>query len=79
MGRNAWDAAFTTTHPPTELRVEALEEGLDLSGSVPPPGPIDEMNGKRVSWLFGILVILIAIAVSPHIPAWHHQHESWWW
>ncbi len=74
MGRNAWDAAFTTTHPPTELRVEALEEA-----SVPPPGPIDEMNGKRVSWFFGILVILIAIAISPHIPAWHHHQTNWWW
>ena len=74
MGRNAWDAAFTTTHPPTELRVEALEEG-----SVPPPGPSEEVNAKRVSWFFGILAILIAIAISPHIPTWHHHHDNWWW
>ena len=76
MGWNAWNAAFTTTHPPTELRVEALEEGLDLTGTSPVLGPIEEMSAKRVSWFFGIL---IPIAISPHIPVWHHHHENWWW
>jgi Zn-dependent protease with chaperone function len=74
QARNAWDAALVATHPPIELRIEALEEG-----TYPKPEALSPFTAKRASAMFGALVILAAIAVSPHVPAYHHKHDNWWW
>lgn len=71
---NAWDAALTRSHPPIELRIETLEEGR----AVPLEHP-EEVSAKRVGTLVGAFLVLVAFAVSPHVPTWHHRHENWWW
>lgn len=73
QARNAWDAALVATHPPIELRIEALEEG-----TFPQPEPLVPFTAKRAGWMFGLLVILAGIAVSPHVPTYHHHHDTWW-
>lgn len=75
--KNAWDAALMSTHPPTELRIESLEEGGIQRAE--PPGAIAEVSAKRVEQMFGVLAVLVAAAISPHIPIWHNTHGSWWW
>jgi Zn-dependent protease with chaperone function len=74
QARNAWDAAIVASHPPIELRIEALEER-----SVTAPGPVEPVTAKRVRAMFGVLVVLAAMAVSPHVPVYHHRHDNWWW
>jgi hypothetical protein len=66
-----------STHPPTELRIESLEEGGIQRAK--PPGAIEEVSSKRVGQMFGILAVLVAAAISPHIGLWHSSHGSWWW
>lgn len=73
--RNAWDAALTASHPATELRIECLED----EKSPPPPDDIEGVSLKQASALGGLILILIAVAISPHVPVWHHSHSSWWW
>lgn len=74
QARNAWDAALVATHPPIELRIEALEEG-----TYPAPEALEPFTAKRAGWMVGLLALLAAIAVSPHVPAYHHKHDNWWW
>ncbi len=63
-GRSAWEAVLSATHPPMELRLEALDNA-DLK---PPPQPVRAPR-DQVSAAFGILVILLAIALSAPITA----------
>ena len=75
--KNAWDAALMSTHPPTELRIESLDEGGIQRAK--PPGAIAEVSATRVGQMFGVLAVLVVVAVSPHIPVWHNSHTTWWW
>lgn len=75
QARNAWDAALVSTHPPIELRIEALEA---QQFSVPTPS-VEPVTARRVGYLFTILVVLVGVAISPHIPVYHHPHDNWWW
>jgi len=72
--RNAWDAAITSTHPPIELRIDALDEETYTV-----PADPQEASAKRVGTLVGVLAILAAMAIAPHMPYYHHQHDNWWW
>lgn len=74
VARNAWDAALMASHPPIELRVEALHEETYQV----PSEPLTASAG-RVTWILGLLLVLAAAAISPHIPVWHHKHDNWWW
>jgi len=71
--RNAWDAALTSIHPAVELRIEALEGHCFKA-----PDAVEDVTAKRVETMFGILVVLAALAVSPPVPGWH-GHSNWWW
>ena len=42
--RNGWEAVLSATHPPTELRLEKLEQGAPLP---PPPDVVTDGRGTR--------------------------------
>jgi Zn-dependent protease with chaperone function len=65
-GRSAWEAVLSATHPPMELRLEALD---NAEGHPSPPPEPQRAPRDQVSAAFGILVILLAIALSSPITA----------
>jgi Zn-dependent protease with chaperone function len=73
--RTAWEAVLSATHPPTELRIEALE-----THDAEPPAEPGTLNKTHVGVTWTVLVALAAIAVAPFIPGYHaHLHHSGYW
>ena len=73
--RTAWEAVLSATHPPMELRIEALE-----SHDVDLPEEKGTLNRTHVGVTWTVLVVLLAIALAPFIPGYHaHLHHSDYW
>jgi Zn-dependent protease with chaperone function len=73
--RTAWEAVLSATHPPMELRIEALE-----THDADPPEEKGTLNRTHVGVTWTVLVVLAAIAVAPFIPGYHaHLHHSGYW
>ena len=73
-GRTAWEAALAATHPPIELRIEALEDA-----EYKPPSPVEPIARAESRTTWGILVTLLVVALTPLVPTAHHAHNGWWW
>ena len=74
--RSAWEAVLSASHPPTALRVEAVEE-LDPDEAVPVPG-IEHITRRQLRTTLVVAVILLIVALSPLFPIHHFHHTSWW-
>ena len=70
--RTAWEAVLSASHPPTQLRLEAIDE-LDPDSEEP---DIEKMTRTASSTIFAICVVLISIAVTHFFP-WH-TNAIWW-
>jgi Zn-dependent protease with chaperone function len=60
-GRSAWEAVLSATHPPMELRLEALDYV-----EYEPPHPV-QASGQQILWIVVAVVVLLVIAVVPMI------------
>lgn len=61
-GRSAWEAALSATHPPMELRLEALDHH-----EYSPPQPAKMPGGEEVLVGIGILWVLLVLTLWPLI------------
>jgi Zn-dependent protease with chaperone function len=78
-GRNAWDAALARSHPPTELRMEALEGDRPVEEAIKAPKNVNAMSKEQVVW-FGILVLaLVLLAFSHYYPVLHTRPTNPFW
>ena len=73
-GRTAWEAVLSATHPPLELRIEALENAAYTA-----PEPAEPITKSQAGWTWGILITLLAVALTPLVPSVHHTSHGWWW
>ena len=74
-GRTAWEAVLSATHPPMELRIEALE-----AHDVDPPEEKGTLTRTHVGVTWTVLVVLLGVALAPFIPGYHaHLHHSGYW
>lgn len=60
-GRSAWEAVLSATHPPMELRLEALDEH-----EYQPPQPI-RAHGDQIFEAVALMVILLVLALVPTV------------
>jgi Zn-dependent protease with chaperone function len=74
-GRSAWEAVLSASHPPVQLRLEAIDDDPDS-----PDAPIHELSRKQAGTLVGISLTLLALFISHFIPTWasHIHHTEWW-
>lgn len=72
-GRTAWESVLSASHPPTALRIEAVET-LDADAEVP---TTEHINRKQLERMGYVVVILLVLALGHLIPI-HSHHHSWW-
>ncbi|MHB1787635.1 MAG: M48 family metalloprotease [Acidimicrobiales bacterium] len=75
--RSAWEAVLSVSHPPTALRIEAVEE-LDPDAELAPAPGVERMTRHQLRTMLVVVVFLLAIALSPLVPTHHVAHTSWW-
>jgi hypothetical protein len=61
-GRSAWEAALSATHPPMELRLEALDHH-----EYHPPHPVKMPSTEEVVVVLGLLLFLLVVTLQPLI------------
>ena len=77
--RNAWDAALARSHPPTELRLEALDGDSPQQDLIKAPTDVNAASKEQVVW-FGILVlVLVFLGFSHYIPVLHTRPTNPFW
>lgn len=70
-GRTAFEAVLSSRHPPTALRIEAIQDADPL---VSEP-EIPELSRSQAGWLVGICFILLVCALSYLVPG--HGSHAW--
>ncbi len=78
-GRNAWDAILSSTHPPTELRIEALEGDRPDDEPIETPTNVIAMSREQALWLGVFVLVLIVLAASHFVPVLHTRHTNPFW
>ena len=77
--RNAWDAALARSHPPTELRLEALDGDSPQQDLIKAPTNVNAASKEQVVW-FGVLVlVLVFLGFSHYIPVLHTRPTNPFW
>jgi hypothetical protein len=76
VGRSAWEAVLSASHPPVQLRLEAIED-VDPDEAGP---EIETVSRKQAGTLVGIAAFLSALFIAHFIPHWnpHVCHTHWW-
>lgn len=77
--RNAWDAALARTHPPTELRREALDGDRPPEAAITAPTDATAISKENAAWLGIIVLVLAFLAFSHYIPVLHTRPTNPFW
>lgn len=75
-GRSAWEAVLSASHPPIQLRLEAIDD-VDPDSDGP---PVHELTRTQAGTLVGISLTLLALFLSHFLQDWvsHLRHTEWW-
>jgi Zn-dependent protease with chaperone function len=71
--RTAWEAVLSSSHPPTQLRLEAIQE-LDPDSEEP---DIERVTKAESGAIFVLVAVLLVVGLAHLLPA-HPHHTSWW-
>jgi Zn-dependent protease with chaperone function len=77
--RNAWDAALARSHPPTELRREALDGDSPQQDLIQAPTNINAISKENAAWLGITVLVLVFLAFSHYIPVLHTRPTNPFW
>jgi Zn-dependent protease with chaperone function len=77
--RNAWDSALARSHPPTELRREALDGDRPPEDAIAAPTDATAISKENAAWLGIIVAVLAFLAFSHYIPVLHTRPTNPFW
>jgi Zn-dependent protease with chaperone function len=77
--RNAWDAALARSHPPTELRREALDGDSPVQDSIKAPTNVNAISKEQAAFFGIIILVLVFLAFSHYIPVLHTRPTNPLW
>lgn len=77
--RNAWDAALAQSHPPTELRLEALDGDSPQQKDITAPTNVTAISKENAAWLGILVLVLVVLAFSHYIPVLHTRPTNPFW